>query len=90
MSSRDVVIERELIWPLQCCGGVGRDCSCEGAFDGAIHDYDCLIGAIYEVSRELNLLGNADVSTSMRAIEALRLVVKEGFAEIASAVSRED
>jgi len=82
MSSRDVVIERELIRPMHC--------SCEGAFDGDMHDYDCLIGAIYEVSRELHLLGNADVSTSMRAIEALRLVIKEGFAEIASAVSRED
>ena len=64
---------------LHCDCGVERNDS---------HETDCLVGAIHGVARSLRLLGNHDAATSMGAIEALGLVVRDGLGDIASTMDR--
>ena len=63
---------------LHCDCGVERNDS---------HESDCLVGAIHGVAYALKLLGNADAATSMGAIEAFGLVVRDGLTDISNAMT---
>ena len=63
----------------------GLHCNCN-VEDNHSHETDCLVGAIHGVAYALKLLGNADATTSMGAIEALGAIVQEGFGDIARAI----
>ena len=56
----------------------GLHCNCD-VEDNHSHETDCLVGAIHGVAYALKLLGNADATTSMGAIEALGAIVQEGL-----------
>ena len=53
----------------------------------AEHIPDCLVGAVLTVAHALTILGNADAATSMGAIEAFGLVVRDGLADISNAIT---
>jgi len=55
----------------------------------AEHIPDCLVGAVLTVARALTALGNNDAATSMGAIEALGVVVRDGLADISNATMGE-
>lgn len=43
---------------------------------------------LFAIARAINQLGTADAATPMGAIECLALEVKNGFAEVATAIER--
>ena len=53
------------------------------------HHPDCLVRAVLEVAHALTILGNADAATSMGAIEAFGLVVRDGLTDISNATMGE-
>ena len=53
------------------------------------HFPDCLVGAVLTVAHALTVLGNNDAATSMGAIEALGVVVRDGLADISNATMGE-
>jgi len=51
-----------------------------------VSDQQAIADGLFAIARAIRDLGNADAATPMGAIEALGVVVKEGFQHIASAI----